>query len=231
MRPAGVDYGGQHVLAECPPRRGFGPVFPPLLAPRLRRNGAGRPVQGCMLLSASTSACANLHAQSSVHCALAHSLGPLAPPPHPTPSWITLQGWIINISDVEAVHEGPHHAAYAASKVRPPRPVVWCCHQHPAPRTHAGTTSSIKQDRRACRAVQLCNPIPVPQIGKNAAAAGRVCMLGWVGGASFCIRPQVAAPQGVVCRPDPPSWPDPPSHIPPCPCPAARPARLWPVRL
>ncbi len=27
-----------------------------------------------------------------------------------------MQGWIINISDVEAVHEGPHHAAYAASK-------------------------------------------------------------------------------------------------------------------
>ncbi|PSC76482.1 reverse transcriptase [Micractinium conductrix] len=26
------------------------------------------------------------------------------------------EGWIINISDVEAVHEGPHHAAYAASK-------------------------------------------------------------------------------------------------------------------
>jgi NAD(P)-dependent dehydrogenase (short-subunit alcohol dehydrogenase family) len=27
------------------------------------------------------------------------------------------QGWIINIGDVEAMHEGPHHAAYAASKV------------------------------------------------------------------------------------------------------------------
>lgn len=26
-------------------------------------------------------------------------------------------GWIINVGDVEAIHEGPHHAAYAASKV------------------------------------------------------------------------------------------------------------------
>ncbi|KAL4435881.1 hypothetical protein ABPG77_000643 [Micractinium sp. CCAP 211/92] len=26
------------------------------------------------------------------------------------------EGWIINIGDVEAVHEGPHHPAYAASK-------------------------------------------------------------------------------------------------------------------
>ncbi|EFN53250.1 hypothetical protein CHLNCDRAFT_137162 [Chlorella variabilis] len=25
-------------------------------------------------------------------------------------------GWIINVGDVEAIHEGPHHAAYAASK-------------------------------------------------------------------------------------------------------------------
>ena len=40
---------------------------------------------------------------------------PIHPSIHPpTP----MQGWIINISDVEAVHEGPHHAAYAASKVR-----------------------------------------------------------------------------------------------------------------